>query len=37
MMADRDEDYNTRYASYRGYLMAFERTSRSRGALPRST
>src|SRR4030095_6655412 len=26
MMADRDEDYNTRYASYRGYLMAFERT-----------
>ena len=25
-MADRDEDYNTRYASYRGYLMAFERT-----------
>jgi hypothetical protein len=23
---DRDEDYNTRYASYRGYLMAFERT-----------
>jgi uncharacterized protein (DUF1800 family) len=26
MMADRDEDYNTRYASYRGYLAAFERT-----------
>jgi uncharacterized protein DUF1800 len=26
MMADRDEDYNTRYASYRGYLMAYERT-----------
>jgi hypothetical protein len=26
MMADRDEDYNTRYASYRGYLMAFDRT-----------
>jgi hypothetical protein len=26
MMADRDEDYNTRYASYRGYLLAFERT-----------
>ena len=25
-MVDRDEDYNTRYASYRGYLMAFERT-----------
>jgi uncharacterized protein (DUF1800 family) len=23
---DRDEDYNTRYASYKGYLMAFERT-----------
>ena len=23
---DRDEDYNTRYASYRGYLAAFERT-----------
>jgi len=23
---ERDEDYNTRYASYRGYLMAFERT-----------
>ena len=23
---DRDEDYNTRYASYRGYLLAFERT-----------
>jgi uncharacterized protein (DUF1800 family) len=22
---DRDEDYNTRYASYRGYLLAFER------------
>ena len=26
MMADRDEDFNTRYASYRGYTMAFERT-----------
>ena len=26
MMADRDEDYNTRYASYRGYTIAFERT-----------
>jgi hypothetical protein len=25
-VADRDEDYNTRYASYRGYMMAFERT-----------
>ena len=23
---ERDEDYNTRYASYRGYVMAFERT-----------
>jgi hypothetical protein len=23
---DREEDYNTRYASYRGYMMAFERT-----------
>ena len=23
---DRDEDYNTRYASYRGYVAAFERT-----------
>ena len=23
---DRDEDYNTRYASYRGYQMAFDRT-----------
>jgi hypothetical protein len=28
---DRDEDYNTRYASYRGYVMAFERTK----AIPR--
>jgi Protein of unknown function (DUF1800) len=25
-MADRDEDFNTRYGSYRGYVMAFERT-----------
>jgi hypothetical protein len=25
-MADRDEDYNTRYASYRGYVLAYERT-----------
>jgi hypothetical protein len=24
---ERDEDYNTRYASYRGYLAAFERTT----------
>jgi hypothetical protein len=29
---DRDEDYNTRYASYRGYLMAFERAK----PIPRS-
>jgi len=26
MMADRDEDFNTRYAVYRGYVMAYERT-----------
>ena len=26
MMVDRDEDYNTRYAGYKGNLMAFERT-----------
>jgi hypothetical protein len=26
MLADRDEDFNTRYGSYRGYLMAYERT-----------
>ena len=32
-MADRDEDFNTRYASYRGYLMAFERTK----PIPRRT
>jgi hypothetical protein len=30
---DRDEDYNTRYASYRGYLAAFERTK----PIPRRT
>ena len=24
-LADRDEDYNTRYGGYLGYLMAFER------------
>ena len=24
-IADRDEDFNTRYASYRGYVMAYER------------
>ena len=33
MMADRDEDYNTRYASYRGYLDAYERTK----LIPRRT
>ena len=26
MMVDRDEDYNTRYDGFKGYLMAFERT-----------
>ena len=26
MMVERDEDYNTRYGGYKGYLMAFERT-----------
>lgn len=26
MMVDRDEDYNTRYAGYKGSLLAFERT-----------
>jgi hypothetical protein len=26
MMVDRDEDYNTRYGGYKGYLMAWERT-----------
>lgn len=26
MMVDRDEDFNTRYAGYKGYLEAFERT-----------
>ena len=25
MMVERDEDYNTRYGGYKGYLMAFER------------
>ena len=25
MLADADEDYNTRYGGYRGYVMAFER------------
>ena len=24
MMVDRDEDYNTRYGGYKGYLMAFD-------------
>ena len=26
MMVERDEDYNTRYAGYKGALLAFERT-----------
>jgi hypothetical protein len=26
MMVERDEDYNTRYGGYKGYLMAWERT-----------
>ena len=26
MMVDRDEDYNTRYGGYKGWLQAFERT-----------
>ena len=26
MMVERDEDYNTRYAGFKGYLLAFERT-----------
>ena len=25
MLADRDEDYNTRYGGYMGYVMAYER------------
>jgi hypothetical protein len=25
MLADRDEDFNTRYGGYMGYMMAFER------------
>jgi uncharacterized protein (DUF1800 family) len=33
MMADRDEDFNTRYASYRGWQMALERVK----PLPRHT
>jgi uncharacterized protein (DUF1800 family) len=31
MMADREEDYNTRYGAYRGYVLAFERVK----AVPR--
>jgi hypothetical protein len=26
MMVERDEEYNTRYGGYKGYLLAFERT-----------
>jgi hypothetical protein len=33
MAADRDEDFNTRYASYRGWQMAIERVK----AIPRNT
>ena len=33
MMVDRDEDYNTRYAGYKGNLMAWERTKQ----IPRRT
>jgi uncharacterized protein (DUF1800 family) len=33
MMVDRDEDFNTRYAGYKGYLLAFERTK----LIPRRT
>jgi hypothetical protein len=32
MMVDRDEDYNTRYGGYKGYLIAWERTR----VIPRS-
>ena len=32
-IADRDEDFNTRYASYRGYVMAYERAK----PIPRHT
>jgi len=28
MMADRDEDYNTRYGGYMGYVLAFDRVKR---------
>jgi len=33
VMVDRDEDYNTRYAGYKGNLLAFERTK----LIPRRT
>jgi uncharacterized protein (DUF1800 family) len=33
MMVERDEDYNTRYGGYKGYLLAFERTK----LIPRHT
>ena len=33
MMVERDEDYNTRYGGYKGYLLAFERTK----LIPRRT
>src|SRR5262249_12023733 len=33
MAADRDEDFNTRYASYRGWQMAIQRVK----AIPRDT
>jgi hypothetical protein len=33
MMADRDEEYNTRYAGYKGNMDAFERTK----PIPRRT
>jgi hypothetical protein len=33
MMADRDEDFNTRYASYRGWQMAVEKVK----PIPRNT
>ena len=32
MMVERDEDYNTRYGGFKGYLFAFERTK----LIPRS-
>jgi hypothetical protein len=32
MMVDRDEEYNTRYGGFKGYLLAFERTK----LIPRS-